>query len=271
MAIYRKRSSDGSVFETSQISKFFPNWQGGNEAWLFIAPHDDDIVLGAGKTLLAALEEGVDVHCAITTDGAMGYCSLEVRDTISEVREKECFNSFRELGVEDENIYFLHFPDCNLVPFQGRFRNVTGHPSEIAGAGGLQNAYTHLLRKVRPTRVFIPTSTDLHPDHRIVNREVQISLFHAEGGIWPELGAATNVPSLYEYATYCDFPEAPQLCIEVPAEILEKKWRALRCYESQTQIESLIESQKQSGSLEYIREVPFNLYSPQQYAPLFKS
>ena len=87
-----------------------------------------------------------------------------------------------------------------------------GDPTEVEGASGLQNAYPHVLRQVRPTRVFLPTITDLHPDHRIVNEEMLISLFHAQGSIWPELGPPVAVvPAVYEYATYCDFPEAPQL------------------------------------------------------------
>ena len=83
----------------------------------------------------------------------------------------------------------------------------------------MQNAITYALRQIRPNRVFLPTSADLHPDHQIVHEEVLISLFHAQGNIWPELGEPiAEVPKVYEFACYCDFPEPPQIRIETPPE-----------------------------------------------------
>ena len=99
-----------------------------------------------------------------------------------------------------------------------------GDPGAFAGAVGLQNAFARCLRQVRPTRVFLPTSADLHPDHRIVHEEMLISLFHAQGAIWPELGEPiAEVPAVYEYAVYCDFPEPPQIRIETPDAMLRNQ------------------------------------------------
>src|SRR6056297_2307288 len=80
-------------------------------------------------------------------------------------------------------------------------------PDPRGGHSGLQNSLTALLRDLRPTRVFVPTGADYHPDHQIVYRELLISLFHATGAVWPELGAPLDSPPpLYEMAIYCDFP-----------------------------------------------------------------
>ncbi len=267
---FTRKNSDGSLKSFDNLAGLFNNWK-EKETWLFLAPHDDDIVIGAGKTLLAALAAGVDVHAVITTDGAMGYCSLEQKHTVSKVREEECFNSFLELGLPKENIHFLHFPDCDLWPYRGRSFRTTGHPSEIAGASGLQNAYVYILRKIRPTRVFVPTITDLHPDHQIVHQEMLISLFHSTGEIWPELGDVLGaMPDLYEYATYCDFVSLPELRIEISDELLEKKWAAIRAYKSQLQIEQLVEEQKKGGNIEFIREMNFSFYSIKECAKKFE-
>ncbi len=268
--IYSRRV-DGKVISSSNIGDIFTNWVPGGERWLFLSAHDDDIVAGIGVFFQAAIAEGVEVHAVITTDGSMGYCRLPQRHIISEVRRKEAEESFGILKLPLEQLHFLGFPDCNLNPYRGRRLVTKGDPAEIEGASGLQNAYPYMLRKIRPTRVFVPTITDLHPDHRIVNEEMMISLFHAQGVIWPELGEPIEqVPAVYDYATYCDFPAAPQIRIQGPASMLETKLRAIRAYASQEQIDLLIDVQREVGPVEYVRELTFNFYAPKQYATLFE-
>lgn len=267
--IYYRRGPEGIV-TSPNVADAFSDWRGENECWMFVSAHDDDIITGAGMFVQAAIAEGVETHAVVTTDGRMGYCVPEQRETISTIRRQECETSFQILGLPVDRIHFLGFPDCNLSTYQGRKLSTDGEPTEIGGAGGLQNAYSHILRKVRPTRVILPTISDLHPDHRIANTEMLISLFHAQGSIWPELGEPiAEVPKVYEYATYCDFPEPPQLRIAVPEEMLETKLRGIRAYESQKQIDLLVEAHRKGGAAEYLREVNFSFYAPQQYEPLF--
>jgi LmbE family N-acetylglucosaminyl deacetylase len=267
--VFSRRSANG-LLTTENAAEVLPHWQGAKECWLFISPHDDDVVAGAGLTFQVGLALGAAVHAVVATDGRMGYCRLPQRTTISKVREAEARASFALLGLPAENLYFLGYPDCNLNAYRGRHLSTDGSPTEIEGAGGMQNAFCHVLRKVRPTRVFLPTSTDLHPDHRIVHEEVLISLFHAQGTIWPELGPPiAEVPTVYEFAVYCDFPEAPQIRIDTPACMLEKKLDGIRAYASQEQIEAIVAIQRDVGPIEYLRELRFNLYSPRQYHSLF--
>lgn len=264
------RRIDGRIVRSPKIGEIFSNWQPAQERWLFLSAHDDDIVVGAGLTFQAAIAEGVEVHAVITTDGRMGYCRLSQRQIISEVRRKEAEASFQLLQLPLERLHFLGFPDCNLNPYRGRRLTTEGDPTEIEGASGLQNAFPYMLRKIRPTRIFVPTITDLHPDHRIVNQEMLISLFHAQGKIWPELGEPLEqVPAVYDYATYCDFPEPPQIRLDTPAALLETKLQAIRAYASQEQIDMVVDVQREVGPIEYIREIAFNFYSPKQYHHLF--
>ena len=134
----------------------------------------------------------------------------------------------------------------------------------------MQIAFTRLLRKVRPTRVLLPTVADLHPDHRIVHEEFMISLFHAQGNIWPELGEPIpEVPRIYEMAVYCDFPEPPQIRLDTPPEMLEIKLQAIMAYASQEQIATVVDIQRAGGPVEYLREVNFRFDAPQHYESLF--
>jgi LmbE family N-acetylglucosaminyl deacetylase len=266
---YWRRTVEG-VRRTAQIHELFSDWRGDGECWMFVSPHDDDIVTGAGLTFQAGMAEGAQVHAVVTTDGRMGYCRFPQRRTISKIRREESQKSFQILGLPPERLHYLGFPDCNLNNYRGRHFTTIGDPTELEGASGMQNAFPYILRHVRPNRVFLPTVTDLHPDHRIVGEEMLISLFHAQGKIWPELGDPIDtVPAVYEYATYCDFPEPPQIRIQTPPGMLDLKLEGIRAYASQEQIEVLIQVQRDIGPVEYIREVQFNFYNPRQYHTLF--
>jgi LmbE family N-acetylglucosaminyl deacetylase len=265
-----QRRRPGGTLSSPDVGEVFGGWNAGRECWMFVAAHDDDIIAGGGLTFLAALAEGIQTHAVITTDGRMGYCRPEQRQTVSQVRHAEACRSFGVLGLPLDRLHFLQFPDCNLNPYRGRHLTDSPDAAVLHGAIGLQNSFPYILRKVRPTRVFLPTIADLHPDHRIVNEEFLISLFHAQGNIWPELGPPLEaVPLVYEYATYCDFPEAPQIRIQGTPALLEQKLAGIRAYASQEQIELLVDVQRAAGPVEYIREVAFHFYSPQAYDKLF--
>ncbi|HEX8524938.1 MAG TPA: PIG-L family deacetylase [Tepidisphaeraceae bacterium] len=244
--------------------------EGEREAWLFVSPHDDDVPLGGGLLMQAAARAGVDVHVLVVTDGSMGYCTLEQRDSISEIRKKETYESYEILGVSPERVQYVGYPDGALYTWCGRRKAMPGEPA-IEGYVGLSNAFTYHLRRIKPQRVFVPTIADLHPDHQITNNELMICLFHAAGTIWPELGAPlTDVPKVYELAVYCDFPQPPQLEIRAGGEAFEKKLESIGAYRSQTQIAKLVEIIRKAGAFEYLRELNFRFYSPSNYRGMFE-
>ncbi len=247
------------------------NSQDKEECFAVISPHDDDGALGAGLLMQLALEEGVKVHVVIVTDGGMGYCSNEEKGVISGIRKEETHKCYKTLGIPEENIHWLGFPDCNLFQHQGRRKCQTGEMGEYAGYTGLQNSFTQILRKVRPTQCFIPTRNDLHPDHKLIYDELLISIFHATGSIWPELGLSLEqTPSVHEIAVYCDFPEPPTFQINADESLLERKLYAINAFQSQKQIASLIEGVRNGGPQEYLRTIDFRFYNPKVYSKMFQ-
>ena len=76
----------------STLSGVSKHWQGKKECFLFISPHDDDVIIGAGLLIQLAVKENVPVYILIVTDGSMGYCSAEEKDSITDIRRKETFN-----------------------------------------------------------------------------------------------------------------------------------------------------------------------------------
>jgi LmbE family N-acetylglucosaminyl deacetylase len=241
------------------------------ETWLFISPHDDDLVIGCGLLMQAAVAAGVDVQVLVVTDGRMGYCTLEQRDSISQIRRTETYESFAMLGIGQERIAWVGYPDGGLYTLQGRRKHRPDDDVEaIEGYVGLSNAFVYHLRRTRPVRMFVPTIADLHPDHQIVNNEMMICLFHAAGAIWPELGAPlADVPAVYELAIYCDFPQPPQIELRADANAFETKLRGIAAYRSQLQIAKLVEIIRNAGPYEYLRELNFRFYSPNNHKPAF--
>jgi LmbE family N-acetylglucosaminyl deacetylase len=263
------RRDGDRVVEGTKLSSVFEGWKKEGERWLFIGPHDDDVVLGAGMLVQIAIEEDVPVHVLIVTDGQMGYCRSEDRESIAQIRSRQAGESFALLGVSE--LEWLHFPDCNLTAFAGRRR--AERPNDlhvIERCTGLQNSFTHHFRNIGPTRIFVPTGADLHPDHKIVHQECLISVFHACGEIWPELGPPLPVaPNVYETTVYCRFPRPPTIKLLASPATFETKLRAIGVYESQRQIAKIVENVRRGGPVEYFREAELNLLSPDEYAALF--
>lgn len=255
----------------SKLADVSRHWQGKKERFLMISPHDDDAALGAGLLIQLAKRENVPVHILIVTDGSMGYCSAKEKDTIARIRRNESFECYRSLGVPKENIVWLAFPDCRINNYRGRSRAEPDSHLTISGFTGLQNTFTYYLRKIKPTQCFLPTSNDLHPDHRIIYEEFLISLFHAAGNIWPELGKPlSKVPYTHAFAVYCDFAAPPTLRMRTPMSYLENKLKAIAAFRSQKQISSLIENVRHCGPEEYIRTIEFKLYHPTSYRNQFE-
>lgn len=264
------RLENGRKDRSSSLTDILKIREPGQQRWLCVAAHDDDIVGGAAMWLQAAVQAGIRVEILVTSDGRMGYCTAEQRDHIVEIRRKETIDSFAILGIGREQIQYIDFPDGGLCNFQGRRVAQPGEPA-IAGFTGLQNAYTWHLRRVRPTALLTVNPVDLHPDHQISCRELMISVFHAIGVIWPELGEPIeHLPTVYETTTYSNFVEPPNLELRADPAALETKLRCIAAYRSQAQIENFIQRIRNGGPYEYMREYHFPLYSPSHYRSLFE-
>ena len=268
------RRLETSVTSSANPGDIFPNWKGADERWLFLSPHDDDIICGCGLTFIAALQCGIKTFAGVVTNGKMGYCTPEEREPIADVRKNECVGSFKALGLPEEDLFFLNHDDGSLNLQAGR-RFATGAPGEgpaIAGGAGVTNSLVWLMRKTRPNRIFVPTITDLHPDHKFVNSETMISIFHAQGTIWPELGEPIpEIPAIYEYATYSNFVTPPTLRVTVSEDLFERKIDGILQYKSQKQIDLTIKIQRENGVEEFVREAEFDIFVPQRCKDLFNA
>ena len=264
-----RRLTNGAIARGG-LPEVFPDWH-AEERWLILTPHDDDPALSAAILLAEASRIGVTVRVRIATDGSMGYTPAVSAAEVVERRRRETTASFRLLGVHD--VAWYDYPDTRLYRWQGRLPvddTVPHGLHVVAGHTGLQNSIVAELRAFRPTRVFVFSSQDYHPDHKTVHQEALISLFHALGDIWPELGRPpATTPWIHELAAYCPFVTAPDIRIVGTDAQFDTKLAAIGAFASQTQIATLVEAVRAAGPVEYVRSFEFATYSPSLYADLF--
>ncbi len=243
-----------------------------------VGAHDDDIALMAGMLIHFLRAQKIEVCAAVVTDGRQGYCDLDEKTSIVKTRKKETRASFECLNVTPENVQFMNFPDCILSQFAGR-RLVTSKKERRklgkiveCGAVGLQNSMTRWLRAVRPDVVIVPHGVDYHPDHTVVYNELMISICHASGTIWPELGPPLErEPAVMLGAVYVDFDGDPNFAVQGgnPSAAFESKLNAIRAFESQKQIGELVKRVTEAGAQEYFQVTPFRRYDARSYTRLF--
>jgi LmbE family N-acetylglucosaminyl deacetylase len=278
---YRLSGADENrqALYSDTLSSVLSAWKSGEEGFLVLVPHDDDAVVGMGMVLQHLTQCGLPLLLAVVTDGRLGYTSLEDRTHISEIRHRETLQSCEVLGITPSQVHWLGFPDGDLDRYRGKRLAAAGDPTSADGYTGLEDAFVRLLRrgiehkgKTFPiTRIFFPAASDYHNDHIVSAEQIMISVFHAQGIIWPECGTPiTHRPYCYQFSVYCDFSatEPANLLYRGSEDHWNAKIRSIMAYESQGQIAALVDSLKKEGPYELFREVEFRLASRErQLAP----
>ena len=128
--------------------------QAAVERALVVVAHPDDVDFGAGGTVAAWTESGIEVAYCVCTDGDAGGFDPDVpRSAIGGIRQSEQRAAAKEVGVED--VVFLGYPDGRLQ----------------AGIE-LRRDISRVIRSGRPQRVLMQSPERnwdriyaSHPDH----------------------------------------------------------------------------------------------------------
>ena len=166
--------------------------------WLIFAPHPDDETFGMGGSILLAAQQGIPVHLAFLTDGALG--GETDQGSLTAVREAEARQAGAALGAS--SVEFLREPDRGLRVNQQTLAKVT-----------------EVIDKVAPASVFFPGLMEFHPDHRVTARLVWQAL--------DTMGSSATAFS-YEISTR----GAANLLIDI-SEVAERKYEIVKIYTSQ--------------------------------------
>lgn len=186
-----------------------------------VAPHDDDAAIGCGG-LIQALP--VPPAVVIVTDGRLGYHSLDQKDSIVALRREEACACYSRLGLSPERLRFLGLPDMSL----GNFLCF----ETLDGRAGVYQLLLRAFREWQAETVLLPSSADVHPDHRATHAAGQAAAALARDTIMPDLGAPAPIRLVLAYQVWEPLEHADTRLVLEPG-MGQLKREALSAYASQ--------------------------------------
>ena len=248
---------------SDDINLLFPGWEKGSERVAVFGAHDDDLLIGAGYAMAAAMENGAMVYGAIFCKGDCGYSSPDQKDTIVDIRRVENERALVRFGVE--NITRFEYPDFSLNNFAGK--------ALANGDAGTFLQIVDFIREKRITRVLIPNGYREHIDHSALYEMAMYDVIQAGDPVVSDRGNLQRVRTTLQYSVWADFsPEDALVSGETDYSIRAN--RAILCsddvekrvssamgeYVSQAQIISgLMDSRKERRAGEYYMELYIDL------------
>ncbi|MCL5407308.1 MAG: PIG-L family deacetylase [Patescibacteria group bacterium] len=251
------------------------------EKVIVFAPHCDDETLGVGGYIAKSVKNGADVVVVLMTNGdGHRFSSIEEFRKIypnannyiqsGYTRQEESKKALEILGVKDENILFLGYPDGGLkellfsnfnVPYQSPYTkqssspyNNSYHQNVVYTGGNLENDLLGILKKYQPQIVITTSQFDIHSDHAATGIFVQ----KAVDKIDPPIDG--QKPTIYYYLIHFRHFPSPKglhsdrmlvppaklitisdgvLKVSLDKETLDLKEKALSEYKSQLRVPTL--------------------------------
>tara|TARA_X000000950_G_scaffold136815_1_gene170079 strand:- start:7875 stop:8501 length:627 start_codon:yes stop_codon:yes gene_type:complete len=118
---------------------------------LIVSPHTDDGEFGCGGSIVKHLENGDEVYYI-----AFSICEESVPKGLPKnILEIEVKKSTKILGIKSENLIIKNYP----------VRNFNNYRQEIL------DELIKLNQLIRPNIVYIPSSYDVHQDHKVIHQE----------------------------------------------------------------------------------------------------
>lgn len=179
---------------------------------LVVAPHPDDETLAAGGTICLHARRGDSILVVFVTSGEMVYRFYGLKgpdpSEVARLKEEEAKRALRVLGVSEDRLLFLRFPDTRVAE----------HVEELSAR------LSEVVRQFKPDVVYAPHSAERHSDHHATHHAVLRAL---------ERERCNAVVRMY--VVWGDLPRAT-LVLRLPSDVVEKKRRALEQYRSQISI-----------------------------------
>ncbi|HLO30458.1 MAG TPA: PIG-L family deacetylase, partial [Anaerolineales bacterium] len=172
---------------------------------LVISPHPDDETLSAGGVIQQALAAGSQVKVVIVTNGdGQKFAPVMLSEKIyprppdyiamGERRQAEVKAALRKLGVRDNDIVFLGYPDRGTrpmwladwnsqCPYIASYTRAakdpypdTYHAGDPYCGNNLLNDLRAIITAYRPDLIIVPHPADQHPDHGAVSNFARLAI-----------------------------------------------------------------------------------------------
>lgn len=166
---------------------------------LLLAPHTDDAELGCGGTMAKMLENGIEIHVAAFSTARASLPEGSDPDLL----RNEFVASMDLFGIPREQLYIYDY----------EVRKLNYSRQEVL------EELVRLRANIAPDMVLVPSGSDLHQDHQVV---------HNEG-----LRAFKEVTVWGYELPWNHISFSAQAFVTLEKRHLDKKWEALKLYESQ--------------------------------------
>ena len=118
-------------------------------------PHPDDLLMGPGPIILKWIEESHDIHIITVTDGRACLRKSEEKDIVeipedevAEMRINEAKEAMEFLGLPQENLHLLYFPDAESHKY-------------------IKEGIEKVIPLIKDAeRLCLPSNHNLHEDHQ---------------------------------------------------------------------------------------------------------
>lgn len=253
---------------------------GGQERILIVAPHPDDEVLAAGGLISQAKSQGDSVRVVFVTNGDgfrrgieawKGEIPVDPQDFLAygEQRQEEAKRALAVLGVGEEDLSFLGYPDGGVGKMwenswsdQEPYLSPTTRKSHVPYSHALSpgaayvapNLIADLVRVIsyfHPTLIYTSDTDDSHPDHWATGAFTLAALaacprsqvpqlppvytYLVHSGLWQITPAISKANPLLPPA-YFLARGTPWYKLALSNETLERKKQALQEYKTQKKV-----------------------------------
>jgi LmbE family N-acetylglucosaminyl deacetylase len=195
------------------------------ESALVIAPHGDDVALGAGALIAQASKEGIAVHVLFFATDASPHYGLG-RETTLDERLEEMSASAKILGFTYDVVY----------AGEGKLERLDSLPLR-----DLVDVVERTVDARAPDLVAVPHGDDYDQDH--------VACFRAAHAALRPMPAATGKRFVGKVVSYempklewATIPFRPSLYVSADRELIDRKCEAVAAYTTQTRADPHIRS-----------------------------
>jgi len=260
----------GGWFLTKSGLDKFPEI-GNRERILILAPHIDDETIGGGGIILKALAQKASVKIVYLTNGddSLGGVIKEDRKItldpeqfvlLGEQRMAEGKRAMATLGLKENNLIFLGYPDQGLKSMLSKFYSETNplvspgtkfnhnpyrgtyRPARVYAGENLVVDLKEIITEFKPTTILVAHPRDLHPDHQAtysflkkvleeISLSVKIFSYLVHYPLYPPEKKLQKDSFLYPPKKL--FSQKGWFSFELSAEEEDRKLQAMNQYQSQ--------------------------------------
>jgi LmbE family N-acetylglucosaminyl deacetylase len=183
---------------------------------MVFAPHPDDDIIACGGSMAKYIKQGNQVQVVYLTSGEAGSHKYS-KDQLAAIREEEARQAAASLGIKQ--LSFLRMPDGYISYTQENLL-----------------ALVNIIREGTPSLIYVPHAQDAVRDHKFTWQLVSEACNKAAGP-WFQVCPAPpwSTPGILAYEVWTPLQEPSY--IEDISPFMADKLRALRCHQSQLEIQ----------------------------------